>query len=115
MDFQTKETIVTHVETPIEDHHFTPFASLLYFLPFHINTIIGVPNTIWYEWKPLPRRLEVTVYWRDDEYKYRADAYFDRTAYSNTQIKEKLALAKVQAVRSKSSKTLDNSCTDENV
>lgn len=72
----------THVTHAIEEHHFTPFASLLMHFPMAVNKVVR-ENQIYYEYKPQKRVLEATIFYRRvGGHNERIDIEFDRTAYS---------------------------------
>lgn len=78
----------THNVTPIEDHHFTPFASLLLHFPMAVNKVVG-SSQIYYEYKPQKRTLEVTVFYRRiGGMGERIDLELTRTAYSFSELED---------------------------
>lgn len=85
----------------IEQHHFTPFASLLYQLPAGIRQVFGGFDTHWY-WAHNPRKsaLDLDIYWIKGHEPRRTarrltSVTFDHTAYSYEQIVNLLSTKKV--------------------
>lgn len=92
--------IETGLQTPIEPHHFTPFATLLFQLPAAIRHVFDGPDVRWsWNYSDAYRRLEVTIFFVKPNARWhsasaRAWVNFTRDAYSYAQIEYILAAAK---------------------
>lgn len=118
----------THVTTPIEQYHFTPFATLLLHIPLAVNEVVREATKIYYEYRPNRNSLEVTLFYVErhigGEWKmgHRLDFEFTRTAYSYADIKSIVKESyddEREWVKERfaalSTKSVDNSSTDKNV
>jgi hypothetical protein len=100
---QMAEQIQTHVEEKIDGHHFTPFATLLYHLPSAIGQVFGNFSTnFFWSYHPGKGTLGVEIWWvKQDEFystaRKHTKVFFNRTAYSYSQIVDLLEEAKLHS------------------